>query len=110
MWKFRRPKRGSALPTSPESANRGPTHPITDQGGASALRAIAHMLPAPANSIGVAWLEEDGSIALHLTRTSDGMHVSGMLRYQPTDERYNDVLKHLGGLKPGETKPVPAWD
>jgi serine/threonine-protein kinase len=64
---------------------------------------------SPGRPIGVAWLEEDGSITLDLRRTSDGQHVSGILRYKPTDEHYNDVLEHLGGLKPGETKPVPPW-
>lgn len=29
--------------------------------------------------------------------------------YKVTDPDYNEVLRHLGGLKPGESKPVPPW-
>jgi hypothetical protein len=55
-------------------------------------------------------LEEDGSITLRLRSTSDGTHVSGLVRYKTTDERYKGVLEHLGGLKPGEVKLVPPWE
>jgi hypothetical protein len=27
----------------------------------------------------------------------------------PSDPRYQEVLKHLGGLKPGDDKLVPPW-
>lgn len=60
-------------------------------------------------AIGTAWLEDDGTITMDLRRTSDGMHVSALVRYQTTDEHYDDVLKHLGGLEPGRPKPVPPW-
>jgi hypothetical protein len=64
------------------------------------------VLPA----IGEAWLEEDGAITMRLRTTSDGQHVSGTMRYQTTDEHYEDVLNHLGGLKPGEKKLIPPWE
>jgi hypothetical protein len=60
-------------------------------------------------SIGDAWLEKDGSITLRLRSTSDGQHLDGTFTYKPSDKDYGDVLKHLGGLKPGEIKPVPPW-
>ena len=34
----------------------------------------------------------------------------GRFRYAPDHPRYQAVLRHLGGLRPGETKPVPPWD
>jgi hypothetical protein len=60
-------------------------------------------------SIGDAWLEKDGTIAMRLRNTADGMHLDATFTYNKTDSAYNDVLKHLGGLKPGEIKPVLPW-
>jgi hypothetical protein len=33
----------------------------------------------------------------------------GFLTYPPSDPQYAEILRHLGGLKPGETKSVPPW-
>jgi hypothetical protein len=33
----------------------------------------------------------------------------GEFTYKVTDPGYDEVLRHLGGLKPGESKPVPPW-
>ena len=59
--------------------------------------------------IGSATMAADGTITLHLTRTADGKFVEGMLTYKIGDPGYQGVLAHLGGMKPGETKPVPPW-
>ena len=60
-------------------------------------------------SIGVATMESGGTIVLHL-RANDGIHHGhARLVYPPTHPAYTDVLKHLDGLKPGESKPVPPW-
>ncbi|HEY9756609.1 MAG TPA: hypothetical protein V6C97_15685 [Oculatellaceae cyanobacterium] len=56
--------------------------------------------------IGEAWLDDDGSITLHLFCTSDGAPAQAMLTYKTTDEQYESILEHLGGLNPGEKKPV----
>jgi hypothetical protein len=32
-----------------------------------------------------------------------------MVKYPPGDPDYDKVLKHLGGLKPGDDKPVPPF-
>ena len=32
------------------------------------------------------------------------------LVYGKDHPQYRQVLQHLGGLEPGETKPVPPWD
>ena len=65
---------------------------------------------APPASIGVATMEADGTIVLQLRATAPGGLIGdGLVRYPPGDKDYDAVLKHLGGLRPGETKPVPPW-
>jgi hypothetical protein len=61
-------------------------------------------------SIGVARMRPDGTIELDLRATGEGGTIGhGRLTYSPTHPQYQDVLRHLGGLKPGETKNVPPW-
>jgi hypothetical protein len=33
----------------------------------------------------------------------------GQIELQPSDTYYGELLRHVGGLRPGETKPVPIW-
>ncbi|MBI4532466.1 MAG: hypothetical protein HY711_00855 [Candidatus Melainabacteria bacterium] len=62
-------------------------------------------------SIGVAWMEEDGTISLQLRAEGPGKVVGdALLTYPKTHPKYEDILKHLGGLKPGEYKPVSPWN
>jgi hypothetical protein len=51
----------------------------------------------------------DGTITLYLRATGGGAVGDGMIVYRTSDPNYREVLDHLGGLKPGETKPVPPW-
>jgi hypothetical protein len=61
-------------------------------------------------SIGVAWLEDDGTLVLQLRAEGQGHAVGdALIRYKPADEAYARTLKHIGSLNPGETKPVPPW-
>jgi hypothetical protein len=61
-------------------------------------------------SIGSATMEENGTIVLQLRAEGpDGKVGDGLLRYAPTHPKYAEVLRHLGGLEKGETKPVPPW-
>lgn len=61
-------------------------------------------------SIGQATMKEDGTIILRLrAETDDGAVGETLLTYSPTDKDYEAILQHLGGLKPGENKPVPPW-
>jgi hypothetical protein len=39
----------------------------------------------------------------------DGAVGDAVLVYSPTDPQYEEIKKHVGGLKPGEEKPVPPW-
>ena len=60
--------------------------------------------------IGDAVMQDDGTIVVRLRRTADGIHVSGTVSYPVDSPHYKEILNHLGGMKPGETKLVPAWD
>jgi hypothetical protein len=65
--------------------------------------------PLPA-SIGAATMMPDGTITLRLRAEGEGGKIGeGQVTYRPGTARYDEVLRHLGGLKPGETKPVPPW-
>jgi hypothetical protein len=59
--------------------------------------------------IGTASMSADGIVTVHLTRTADGKYVNGTFTYKPGDPDYAKTLQHIGGLKPGETKPVKPW-
>ncbi|HVO13189.1 MAG TPA: hypothetical protein VMX54_20775 [Vicinamibacteria bacterium] len=74
-------------------------------------RACAAALAAgtPPAAIGVATMQADGTIVLDLTATSAGARGEARLVYPPGHAEYQSVLAHLGGLRPGETKPVPPW-
>ena len=58
---------------------------------------------------GTATMLEDGSLSLHLRLTGDGKHIDETLTYKTTDRGYDDVLRHLGGLGPGDTKSFSPW-
>jgi hypothetical protein len=65
----------------------------------------------PSNaSIGTATMKDDGTIVLMLRATGPGgMLGDSRIEYPKGHPNYDEVLKHLGGLKPGEQKPVPPW-
>jgi hypothetical protein len=64
---------------------------------------------APPETIGVATMEKDGTIVLQLRATGPGVMGDALLKYPPSDKDYKKILDHLGGLKPGESKPVPPF-
>ena len=66
--------------------------------------------PSPERSIGSARMDEHGIITLFLIAEVPGLGIAhGSLVYKPSDPRYNEILSHLGGLRPGEHKPVRPW-
>lgn len=69
---------------------------------------LAFLLMA-GSSIGVATMTPDGVITLRLRAEDKGMVGEGLLTYRPGDAQYDAVVRHLGGLKPGESKPVAPW-
>jgi len=60
-------------------------------------------------SIGTATMSKDGTIELRLIAREGGMTGHATLRYPPSHPEYKNILDHLQGLKPVETKPVPPW-
>lgn len=60
-------------------------------------------------SIGAATMTLDGTIVLQLRATDGATLGDGLIRYPPSHRDYEKVFKHLGGLKPGESKPVPPF-
>jgi len=63
-------------------------------------------------SIGQATMEADGTIVLYLRAQASSSGASGdaLIRYPLDHPQYRSILEHLGGLHPGETKPVPPWN
>ncbi len=63
-----------------------------------------------AKEIGTATLQADGTLELALRAVApDGTFGEALLRVPPTDDRYEGMIEHLGGIKPGESKPVPPF-
>jgi hypothetical protein len=59
------------------------------------------------DSVGVAQMSDDGTITLRLRPVWHQPVVKGLLVYAPGDPQYADIKRHLGGIAPGESKPVP---
>lgn len=60
--------------------------------------------------IGTARMDRDGTIVLDLRAEDEGGAVGvGRLVYPPAHPQYQRVLEHLGGLEPGQSKPVPPF-
>ena len=61
--------------------------------------------------IGFVNMEADGTIILRLNAYADGGKTvgHGYFRYPPGNSEYEEVLRHVGPIKPGEGKPVRPW-
>jgi hypothetical protein len=67
-------------------------------------------LPCDAvESIGMAKMSDDGTITLQLRSLWPNPIAEGMLTYAPDDPQYEEIKRHVGGLAPGEIKPVPPF-
>jgi hypothetical protein len=65
---------------------------------------------AESKSIGTAEMKQNGTIVLLLRPESDDGSVGNVIfAYSPDDNDYKKILKHLGGLKPGESKLIKPW-
>ncbi len=60
-------------------------------------------------SIGVCWMEPDGTIKLQLSASEPGMRGEALLVYAPTQNEYMEILRHVGPLTPGEKKSVAPF-
>ena len=83
--------------------------------GASGAAFADDIKPSPSDArpsmpfTGTATMQDDRSLVLHLRLTSDGKEIDDTLAYKTTDRGYDDVLRHLGGLRPGDTKSFRPW-
>ena len=78
--------------------------------GLALLGSLACRHRSEPQSIGSATMDVDGTIVLLLRAEGPGnVHGDARLVYPPGHKDYRMVLDHIGGLKPGETKPVPPW-
>ena len=60
-------------------------------------------------SIGVAAMSAEGVITLRIRSLPPGPIAEGEFHYPPDHPRYDAIKKHLGGIAPGESKPVRPW-
>jgi ribonuclease PH len=60
-------------------------------------------------TIGVARMAPDGTIILDLDAPPGSTTGRGPFVYPPDDGDYAMILRHLGGLRPGEAKAVPPF-
>ncbi len=61
-------------------------------------------------SIGQATMKANGTLVLQLrAEAEDGTVGDAQFEYPKGHEQYDEVIKHVGGLEPGQTKPVPPW-
>jgi hypothetical protein len=64
---------------------------------------------APA-SVGSAEMAKDGTLRLMLrAETADGMIGEMTMVVPPGDPRYAGYVAHLGGMRPGDAKPIPPF-
>jgi hypothetical protein len=59
--------------------------------------------------IGIAWMEEDGTITMQLRADGAGVVGVGTLSYPKHHPQYQMVLAHLGELAPGQQVSVRPW-
>jgi hypothetical protein len=65
--------------------------------------------PQSAKSIGVATMLANGTILVGVGETGSDARARAVLMVEPGDSQYQAIIDHVGGLKPGETKPIPPW-
>lgn len=62
------------------------------------------------DSIGVAWIDENGTISMQLHASQGAIHGHGLLSYNVNDPHYAEILAHIGAIEPGQkvsVKPFP---
>jgi hypothetical protein len=60
-------------------------------------------------SIGTAEMAADGTIMLHLQSLWPDPKENTDLPFAPDDPQYNEIKQHLGGIEPGQSKPIPPF-
>ena len=78
----------------------------------AALAADRNSQPIPCediDSVGRAKMSADGTITLQLRSLWPDPIAEAELVFPPDDPQYEEIKHHLGGIKPGESKPVPPF-
>ena len=65
--------------------------------------------PGASSSVGVATMLQNGTILVGVRGPDPDSALQGVLKIEPGDSPYQQIIEHVGGLKPGETKPIPPW-
>ncbi|MCW6512197.1 hypothetical protein [Lichenifustis flavocetrariae] len=62
-------------------------------------------------SIGTAQMASDGTLTFFLIARDPARGITGhgFFTYKRGDPKYGEMLRHVGGLRPGQTKSVPPW-
>jgi len=76
---------------------------------ASSGAVLAVENPAPEPSVGVARMLENGTILIGIRGPAVDGPLQAVLMIEPGDTNYQQIIDHVGGLKPGETKSIPPW-
>jgi hypothetical protein len=61
------------------------------------------------DSVGTAKMSADGTITLRVHSLWPQPFAESQLVYAPDTALYGEIKRHLGGITPGEAKPVPPW-
>jgi hypothetical protein len=59
------------------------------------------------DSVGTARMSADGTITLRVHSLWPQPFAESELAYAPGNALYDEIKRHLGGMAPGESKPVP---
>src|SRR5258706_12497921 len=70
---------------------------------------LAAEKPDPAPSVGVATMLENGTILIGIRGPAPDGPLQAVLMVEPGDTNYQQIIDHIGGLRPGETKSIPPW-
>jgi hypothetical protein len=60
-------------------------------------------------SIGTALMSADGTITVNIRSPQPGSPLDGVVAVRRSDPNYARILSHIGGMSPGEKKPVPPF-
>ena len=71
--------------------------------------ALAAESPSSEKSIGVVTMLANGTILIGVGGDGPAARARAVLEIHPGDSNYQMIIDHVGGLRPGETKPIPPW-
>ena len=82
---------------------------VVTPAGAQFKKDLPPVTCATIDSIGTAEMAADGTVTLHLKSLWPDPAGDSDLTYAPDDPQYDEIKKHLGGIAPGQSKPIPPF-